>query len=307
MKDLHKLILGAVGQLFFDWLGFKLLDTTVEFLQSPSWTSALRGIIGIVAIILATILACYLVSHAWRWWKIDRHIVKTSREQVKPVTPLGGAQAEVNVPDVNLGKEKPECDLGQIDDSFKALQEVTQPETKKIELQKFQPKLHSLCYDYNWSDEVKDRVMKVLDYIPEETSNDPNIDYYLLYLGMILHRYREYTISAVRAKFLVELENLYNNPKFETNAQILNLLQELNEFSEPYMVKLIDDACSISRWSDQRFQSLEGSIQWWELKKDKEVHKRVLQYMRRKMDDAAKNKDEKTRDRLEKLYKQAGQ
>lgn len=95
---------------------------------------------------------------------------------------------------------------------------------------------------------------------------------------------------------------MYADPKFETNAQLLSLLQKLHEFNEQYMMKLIDDASSIANWSDQRFQALGNNIELWELKKDREAHKRVGAYLRIRMDDAERNKDEKTLDRLKKLY-----
>lgn len=198
--------------------------------------------------------------------------------------------------------EKPEYDFGQFDESFRALEQATQPKTKATMLEYFQPKLRSLCYDYNWNDEVKERIIKVLNCIPKSLADDPNVNYYLQYVAMITNRCGKHIISAIKELFLGELENLYADPKFETNAQILSLLQELHEFSEHYMMKLIDDVSSVSNWSDQRFQALGGNIELWELKKDQEAHKRVGDYLRRKMDDAERNKDEKTLDRLKKLY-----
>lgn len=197
--------------------------------------------------------------------------------------------------------EKSEYDYSQFDESFRALEQATQPKTKATMLEYFQPKLRNLCYDYDWNDEVKDRIIKVLNYIPKSLADDPNVNYYLLYLAMITNRCGKHIISTIKELFLGELKNLYANPKFETNTQLLSLLQELHEFSEQYMMELIDDASSITNWSDQRFQALGGNIELWELKKDKEAHKRVGEYLRGKMDDAER-KDEKTLDRLKKIY-----
>lgn len=197
---------------------------------------------------------------------------------------------------------KPEYDFRQFDESFRALEQATQPRTKATMLEYFQPKLRSLCYDYNWNDEVKGRIIKVLNYVPKSLADDPNVNYYLLYLAMITNRCGKHIISAINERFLGELKNLYADPKFEINAQLLSLLQELHEFSEQYMMELIDDASSITNWSDQRFHALGGNIELWELKKDREAHKRVGEYLGGKMDDAERNKDEKTLDRLKKLY-----
>ena len=198
--------------------------------------------------------------------------------------------------------EKPEYNLGQFDESFRALEQATQPKTKATMLEYFQPKLRSLCYEYNWNDEVKDRIMNVLNCIPKSLADDPNVNYYLSYLAMITNRCGKHIISAIKEQFLGELKNMYDNPEFETNAQLLSLLQELHEFSEQFMMELIDDASSITRWNEKRFQALGDNIELWELKKDSEAHKRVGEYLRKKMDDAERNKDEKTLDRLKKLY-----
>jgi len=198
--------------------------------------------------------------------------------------------------------EEPEYDFGQFDESFRALKQATQPRTKAMMLEYFQPKLRSLCYDYTWNDEVKERIIKVLNCIPVSLADNPNVNYYLQYLAMITNRCGKHLISAIKERFLGELKNLYHNPKFETNAQLLSLLQELYEFSERYMMELIDDASSIANWSDQRFQALGNSIELWELKKDREAHKRVGEYLRVKMDAADRNNDEKTLNRLKKLY-----
>ena len=79
----------------------------------------------------------------------------------------------------------------------------------------------------------------------------------------------------------------------------MSLLQKLHEHSEEYMRKLIDDARSPTKWSTQRFQALGGNIELWKLEtKDKEAHDRVSRYILRKMDDAARNKDDEAFRRL---------
>jgi len=195
----------------------------------------------------------------------------------------------------------PPVNLDSFDESLKTLEEVSQPKTKATLLAEFQPKLHNLCYNFDWSDKIRDRIVKVLECIPVQLSNDPNIDWYLQYLGMIINRHGKHTISMIKEKFLGELDHLYNDPKYETNSKILSILQELNGHSEDYLMKLVDDA--VYRWNDKRFDALVSSIELWELKyKDSNAHMRVLRHLRRKMDDAEKNKDEKAYSRLMKLY-----
>lgn len=194
-----------------------------------------------------------------------------------------------------------EVDFRSFDKSFKALKEATQPKTKAAMLSEFKPKLHSLCYNSVWSDETKGRIVKVLKYIPKELSDDPNIDSYLRFLGMIINRHGEHTISMVKERFLVALENLYNDPSFETNIKTVILLQKLHGYSEDYIMKLVDDA--VYWWSDSRFDVLWNSIEFWELRnRDDAAYERVLKYLRRKMDDAERSKDEKTYARFKKLY-----
>lgn len=200
--------------------------------------------------------------------------------------------------------KKPKYDFTLFDDSFKAVQDTPEPKAKARMLDYFQPELRSLCYDYQW-DEVKDRIQKVLEYIiPKTLSNDPNVVSYLQYLAMIINRYSEHTIDVVREKWLKELETMYDDPKYETNCSFLGMLQELHAYSVDYMIKLIDH--SVTRWSDARFQSLAPNIEFWELKRrDKANHQIILQYLRGKMSDAEKNKDNKAFERLKFLYGRA--
>ena len=200
-----------------------------------------------------------------------------------------------------MKKDEPEYDFSDFDKHFESLQQATEPNTKAIVLREFQPKLHNLCYDCVWNDGKRVRITKVLKYIPKNLSENPHIDFYLHFLGLTIHRDKEHTIPMVKETFLKELENLYDDAKFETNLNILRILQELHEHSEEFMMKLINDA--IFRWSDKRFNTLRDNIECWMLKdKNKEAYERVLRYLRRKMDVAEKDKDEKSYERLAFLY-----
>ena len=139
--------------------------------------------------------------------------------------------------------------------------------------------------------------------MPEKLSDDPHVDYYLQFLGMIINFYGEHTINMIKDKFLVELENLYNTAKFD---KILSMLQTLHGHSEEYVKKLVDDAGSIDRWNDSRFDSSMHNVEFWELRRgNQEAYDRVLQYISQKMDDAERNNDEKTHDRFKKLWESA--
>jgi hypothetical protein len=162
----------------------------------------------------------------------------------------------------------------------------------------FQPELHHLCYKLPWNDEVKLRIAKVLEHIPDRLTEDPHINRYLQYLGMILNCHGKHTKEIVKTKFLKELEDLYNNPKFKNNSAILDLLQKLHDHSENYIMKVIDDAGY--QWDDERFNALMNNIAFWEL--NEEVHERILRYLSQKMDSAEKYNDEKTRSRFQRLY-----
>ena len=190
--------------------------------------------------------------------------------------------------------------ITDLDNSFRELKQATQQKTKERLLDDFQNRLRNLCYDYPWDEKKRVKIIDVLNYIPARLANDPNVDSYLLFLGFIIHRDSNHTIKLVKEKFLVELENLYNDPRFEINPKPILLLQELHEHSEAYIMKLVDDASSITKWSDQRFQALGSNIELWELKtKDIEAHTRVSDYILRKMDDAAQNNDNTAFKRLD--------
>jgi hypothetical protein len=144
-----------------------------------------------------------------------------------------------------------------------------------------------------------------LNSIPDRPSDDPNVSYYLLFLEFIIHNNSEYTINMVKDKFLAELERMYNDPRFETNPTPLSLLLRLHEYSEAYFMKIIEDASSIDRWSDEQFQSLVACIVLKELEaRNKEAYNRVTQFILRKMDNAERINDEKTLERLKILYNQ---
>ena len=192
--------------------------------------------------------------------------------------------------------------IKDFDKSFQNLKQATQPKTRETMLAEFQDKLRNLC-DLHWNDEVNNRIVKVLEYIPEKLSDDPHVDYYLLFLRMIINFYGKHTITTIKGKFLVELENLYNTAKFD---KILSMLQTLHGHSEEYIMKLVNDAGSTDQWSDSRFNSSMPNIEFWELRsRNQEAYNRVLQYLRQKMDDAERNKDEKTYDRFKKLWESA--
>jgi hypothetical protein len=229
----------------------------------------------------------------------ERTVIREKKETITIVPRTGKLEPTPAKPQVT----KPEYDFSSFDASFKALQYATEPKTKEIMMSEFYPKLQDLCDDAVWNDETRIRVIKVLDYIPDKLSEDPNIDYYLNFIKLIIHKDKEQIKNSVKEKFLEELEKVYNDPRYETNKQILNLLQKLHEYSEDYMVRLIDEASSIVKWSDQRFQVQALDIQLWELKnRDPNAYDRVLKHLRLKMNDAEINNDEKSYERLKKLY-----
>lgn len=171
-------------------------------------------------------------------------------------------------------------------------------------LSELRHKLHSLCYDYDWSDEVEDRIIRILRYIPERLSKDPNIDDYLQFLKMIINRHGQHTVAMIREKFSDELEQLYNDPKSEKNPMFLSILQKLHNYGEDFLMKLVDDAAY--QWSDKKFDVLGINIEFWELKsRDTKAYERLLKYLRKKMDDAERKKDEKTYARFKRLYASA--
>ena len=62
-----KVILAAIGQVILDWVGFQFLDEAKKLVQSPTMAASTQGYIGLIAIIGATVLGCYLVYNAYKW------------------------------------------------------------------------------------------------------------------------------------------------------------------------------------------------------------------------------------------------
>lgn len=143
--------------------------------------------------------------------------------------------------------------------SFEALQEASQPKTKEIRLSDFENCLRDLCNNFPWDNEVGSRIADVVRYIPLMLSDDPYADHYVFYLKMIINGHGKHTIPMIKEKFLTEFEKMYDDPKFETDHQIISILMELHEYSEEYMMRVVDDAAS--RWSDSRFQALASDVE----------------------------------------------
>jgi hypothetical protein len=187
------------------------------------------------------------------------------------------------------------------DNAFEAVQQVSDTTTKRIMLTDFQKQLVKLT-KYEWN-QVKDRIEEVLGcLIPDNFSKEPHMRSYIAILNMIIHHYCENVIHTINKKWLKELEGMYDDPNYPTDdiVIILNILQKLHRYSADYLEKLIDDA---TRWSQMKFSLLSHNIGFSELKeRDETAYNKVLQYLRRKMDDAGKNESEETFKRLETLY-----
>jgi len=84
LENRTKLIFALIGQLFFDWVGFQFLDEAKRLFQSPATA---QGYLGLIAIIFATIIACYLFYHGYKWVKAANQAmqgIKTKQESTKP-------------------------------------------------------------------------------------------------------------------------------------------------------------------------------------------------------------------------------
>jgi len=189
------------------------------------------------------------------------------------------------------------------DEAYEAVIEVHEPSLKKDMLTRFQPKLNVLC-NYQWNN-AKDRIEKTLtNIIPDKLSNDPPI--YLQFLAMILHSFGEHVTDTINKKWLKDIENLYNAPDWHESSisYVLYILQELKGYSEDFMETLIDDA--VTRWSSLKFTAYASYIDLSQLKKrDESGYRKILRYLRRRMDDATRNKQQEALARLDKLYSRA--
>ncbi len=188
------------------------------------------------------------------------------------------------------------------DNAFDAVQQVSDTTTKGIMLKDFQSQLVKLC-EYEW-EQVKDRIEnKVLGcLIPDKFSNDPHSKLYIQFLAMIIDRYGQNAVEKISKKWLTEFERMYNDPNYRTDviSMTFGIFQELQGYNENFLESLIDDA---TRWTEMKFNLLSNNIGFSELKKRDEIaYNRVLQYLRRKMDDAGQNKNDEAFKRLETLY-----
>jgi hypothetical protein len=187
------------------------------------------------------------------------------------------------------------------DNAFEAVQQVSDTTTKRIMLNDFQSQLSKLI-EYEWN-QVKDRIEKVLDsLIPEKFSDDPYVKLHIQFLAMIIDKYGQTVIEKISKKWLKEFERMYNDPDYRTDniSVIFDIFQELHGYDENFLESLIDDS---TRWTQIKFSLLLDHIGFSELRKRDEVaYNGVLQYLRRKMDDAGQNKNDEAFKRLEMLY-----
>lgn len=210
------------------------------------------------------------------WWEPRQRLIRSSRAAYLKVTK-------------------------DFDNAFEAVQQVSDTTTKRIMLTDFQSQLVKLS-KYEWN-QVKDRIEKVLDcLIPNKFSNEPHVTLYIHFLAIVINHFGENVIPAISKKWLKESERMCDDPDYSTDdlSMIFGMLQELHGYSEDYLERLIDDA---TRWTQLKFSLLSNNFGFSELKERDEIaYSRVLQYLRRKMDDAGQNENDEVFKRLETLY-----
>ena len=187
------------------------------------------------------------------------------------------------------------------DNAFEAVLQVTNTTTKKIMLNDFQSQLAKLT-EYEWNI-VKDRIEKVLDrLIPKKLSGEPHSSLHIQFLAMIIDKYSQNVVETISKKWLKEFERMYNDPAYHTAyiSLIFTIFQELLGYDENFVERLIDDS---TRWTGMKFSLLSQSVGFSKLRERDEVaYNRVLQYLRRRMDDAGKNENEEIFQRLVALH-----
>ncbi len=204
--------------------------------------------------------------------------------------------------------------LHAFDDSFQKLRRASQPKTKKIRLDDFEDKLRAIC-KLSWNDEIKSRIMEVLNYIPNKFSDDMDANSYLAWLTVIvLSHIDEHTKSMIREKFLTELEKMMDNkemidsqkPHEEYDFDVLCTLGILHDYSVDYLMELVDDAAY--QWSTKKFSTLVPDIttEFYGLKhRDREAYREFYSRLDRKMEKAEKIGNEQAFDRLRTLHDRA--
>jgi hypothetical protein len=186
------------------------------------------------------------------------------------------------------------------DEAFEAVRESHEPKTGKMALDRFYDKLRNLCYNYKWEN-VKSRVETLLEWMPHQLSIDPGVFYFLRFIAMIVNSFSEQTRNIIAGKWMGELEEMYLDHRFDDNPKIIEIIQELLEYDADFVRKLIDEASSPERWSEEKFRALEASIGFGELKKrDLDGYRWILKYLIRKMN--ASEKDNAVYERLKVLY-----
>jgi hypothetical protein len=128
----------------------------------------------------------------------------------------------------------------------------------------------------------------------------------VFYLKIIINAYGKHATPMIKKKFLADFEKMYSDPKFETDFQSFDVLMQLHEYGEEYMMRIADDAAY--RWSDNRFQSLVSNfdIAFSEMgRRSPEIYHKFFKWLDAKMQDAERSNEEKARQRLETLRKSA--
>lgn len=198
--------------------------------------------------------------------------------------------------------------IKDFDNAFDAVQTSTHPYTKTARLSDFKSQLFKLS-KYEWN-QVNDRITKVLDnLIPDKIAEDTLNQQYIQILVIIFERFKPDVINIVRKKWMSELEKIYSNFNYDSEhteniSHVFNMLQEMQDYREDYLEKLVDDA--LNQWSKLKFDLLVSNIGFGKLRTiDEMAYKRVLQYICREMNLAAQNNKEQDLKRLETIYRVA--
>jgi hypothetical protein len=187
--------------------------------------------------------------------------------------------------------------------AYDAVREVCEASTKLKMLFDFQEQLNQICQRYKWH-QVREEIGKVLVcLIPDKITNDSMGRRYIQILAIILDSYNENVIRVIREKWEKELEKLFNDPEYHTDSilYIFIILQELHEFNEEYLEKIVDD--SVTNWTPLKFSLLVHNIGFSKLRTlNEEAYTRLLKNIRRKIEQSAQANREEEHRRFEILY-----
>jgi len=257
--------------------------------------TTLYSVVGILAFVAILVIV-------WDIYRGSQGKWTPSQSGLMPLQPSKKSPS-LKLPRIISDKRKIEYDklLKDFDDSFDAVIHASEPKTKKKMLADFRHRLYNLVYYDGWTNDITNRVTRVLDHIHDELLDDEFFSIYLDYLNVIFGRNKE-ADNKIKEIFLNDLESMFDKPNHRTNPQLFGLLQNMHRDDKNYWKKLANDVLDMDKWEPERYEALRGNARFSELMG--ETRDEIKALFAKKQNVAEKRGYEEIRKRAEYFYDQ---